>query len=459
MDTTGNSPTTDAAQFVRALAERHFRVRRGELHVEDVAVSQLAGRYGTPFFVYSESVIEAACESLRLCLPDGMGFYYSVKANPTQAILRQMLAWCDGLEIASAGELAQARAAGCSPGRIIFAGPAKTDAELHLALEAGVGELHVESLGEVERLARIAAEMHRFAGISVRVNPSAAVQGGSMRMGGRPTAFGIDEEQLPAVLARVLAEPWLELRGLHVYAGTQILDHNVLLLQYRHALDIARRIVDATGITLRTIDFGGGWGVPLFPHESPLDLASLHTGLVELLAEIRNDERLATARPVIEPGRFLVASSGIYVARVIDIKTSHGTKFVLLDGGMNHHLAASGNLGQTIKRNFPIAALNRMDEPLGEPVELVGPLCTPLDTLGRKVSLPDVAVGDLIGILQAGAYARSASPTAFLSHPAPPEVWVSGSEHRLVRRRGGVEDLLSDQSVAESPARETCRRA
>ena len=441
----GRRTDDDATAFARSIVDERFAVRRGELLVEALAIGELVREYGTPLFVYSARALDAACARVRACLPSPMRYFYSVKANPTLAIVRHVLARCDGLEVASAGELSLALVAGCDPANIVFAGPGKTDAELRLAVEAGIGELHVESVGEVDRLGRTAEVCGRNVRTCIRVNPAASAQGGSMRMGGRPTAFGIDEMQLPQALEAIARHRRLELTGVHVYAGTQILDAEVLLAQYRHALGIARRICDLSGVRLSVINFGGGWGVPLFPGDRPLDLDRLGAGLRAIVDEMRSDAMLTDLCPMIEPGRYLVAESGIYVTRVVDVKTSYGVAFAVLDGGMHHHLAASGNLGQTIKRNFPLAVLNRLDAPVAGTYEITGPLCTPLDTLGRRVAMPSIEPGDLIGVLQAGAYARSASPTGFLSHPAPPEVLVEGATHRLVRRRGIAADLEQDQ--------------
>ena len=162
------------------------------------------------------------------------------------------------------------------------------------------------------------------------------------------------------------------------------------------------------------------------------------------MTEVRGDSRFLGTRFVIEPGRFLVGESGIYVARIIDIKESRGKKFLILDGGMNHHLAASGNLGQTIKRNYPVALLEKLNSGPEEEVDVVGPLCTPLDTLGRNLKLPEASIGDLVGVFQSGAYARSASPLGFLSHDTPSEVWIDRGEHFLIRSRGSTEDFMRD---------------
>jgi diaminopimelate decarboxylase len=237
----------------------------------------------------------------------------------------------------------------------------------------------------------------------------------------------------------------LEITGIHVFLGTQILDWDVLLSQYRKAIEIARHAACILKRPLETLDFGGGLGIPYFPHEESLDAGKLRDGLEALISTVRGDGWFCGTRFFVEPGRYLVGEAGVYVTRINDIKTSRGKKFLIVDGGMNHQLAASGNLGQTIKRNYPVAVLNKLDRPAVEIADVVGPLCTPLDVLARGINLPEADVGDLIGVFQSGAYARSASPLGFLSHPSPPEVWIDRGSHRLIRRRGQPDDYLRDQ--------------
>jgi diaminopimelate decarboxylase len=441
----GNGPDAPAENHVAGLIERNFGSSDGTLLVGGIPVSKLAARHGTPFFAYDAALFDRQWSRLRETYPERFDLYYSIKANPCQALLRRFVARGTGLEIASAGELAQARAADCPAHRILFAGPGKTEAELKAALDAGIGEIHVESLTEGRRIAALAGSRGKRAAVALRVNPSAAVAGGGMRMGGKPVAFGIDEDQLDEVTDHLLREPALEIVGLHLFMGTQIPDHEVLLLQYRAGLGIASRLVHKLGKNLTTIDFGGGLGIPYFPHEQPLDLAQLATGLRDFAREADQMPELEGTRFIVEPGRFLAAEAGVYVACVTDVKTSRGKTFVITDGGMHHHLAASGNLGQTIKRNFPVALVNGLDREAAAQVDVVGPLCTPLDVLARDIHLPEVAVGDLIGVFQSGAYARAASPLGFLSRQAPPEILVGGGQDHLVRRRGADEDYLSDQ--------------
>lgn len=430
--------------LVATLVSRYFRAVGGELFVGGVPVSLLASHYGTPLFVYDEHVLNRKWTLLRQTFPSAFSICYSVKANPNLALLQYFLSKGCGLEIASGGEFSLALRAGCPSGKILFAGPGKTEAELELVLAQGIGEVHVESEREIERVHAISRRLGVPARIALRVNPSGEAQGGAMRMGGKPAPFGIDEENLGPVVERLAAVSSLEFRGIHLFTGTQILDCIVLLCQYRKVIDIARRVANWLQRPLQTVDFGGGLGIPYFPNESELDMERLREGLTELVDEVSCDSWLADTQFVVEPGRYLVGESGLYLTRINDIKVSRGKKFLIVDGGMNHHLAASGNLGQVIKRNFPVALVNKLEERPRETVDVVGPLCTPLDVLAREVSLPVAGVGDLIGIFQSGAYARTASPLGFLSHPAPAEVFVCDGESRLIRRCGTYDDWCHD---------------
>jgi len=417
------------ADLAASLTAKYFPKSGESLVIGDSSVVQLAETYGTPIYIYDRAVLDRKYDALRAALPDRFAIYYSIKANPASAVVKHFLSRGCGIEIASAGEFQKALDAGCVPERILFAGPGKSEAELELVLSRGIGEIHMESLTEATRIAGICRRLGRRAHVAIRINPAGEAEGGAMRMGGRPAPFGMDEEILDQVLDAVLAEPELDLSGIHLFTGTQILDPAVLQNQYRHGLEIGRRVVKRLGRPLRTLDFGGGLGIPYFAHEQELSLECLHKLLATLFQEIENDPAFAGTQFLVEPGRFLAGEAGIYLTRVRDIKTSRGKKFLIVDGGMNHHLAASGNLGQTIKRNYPIALVNKLTAPVYETVDIVGPLCTPLDTLARAIALPKAEIGDLVGIFQSGAYGLSASPVGFLSHPPPSEVWVDSGRH------------------------------
>jgi len=421
-----------------ALAQKYFDASNGELFVGGIGVRALAERYGTPAFIYDKAVIDRKVRALRQALPSRFSISYSVKANPNLSVVRHLLSHGCGLEIASAGEFHLALQAGCDARNVLFAGPGKSPAELELVLSKGIGEIHLESLVEARRVSEISRRLGIRANVAIRVNPAAEAEGGAMRMGGRPAPFGVDEEILDGMVDAILAESVLLFRGIHVFAGTQILEADTLVGQYRHGLAIARRAAHKVGAPLHTLDFGGGLGIPYFAHEKELDLDKVHTGLTALFAETESDPDFSGTHFLVEPGRFLVGESGVYLARINDIKVSRGKKFLVLDGGMNHHLAASGNLGQTIKRNYPVAIANKLNSAAEEAVDVVGPLCTPLDTVARNVILPRAEIGDLLAIFQSGAYGRSASPLGFLSHPAPAEILAGAGSDELIAARGEI---------------------
>jgi diaminopimelate decarboxylase len=431
-------------EMVREIISSRFTCSADQLYIGGAAIDSLAREFGTPLFVYDAGILEQNWNVLRATFPPQFSISYSVKANPNPHILKIFVRRGAGLEIASAGELHLALITGCPASKLLFAGPGKSEAELELALSRGVGEIHIESLVEVERVSRISRRFGIVAPVALRINPNSAAQGGAMQMGGKPAPFGVDEEQLDVVLAQLVELDGIEFRGLHFYLGTQILDYQILARQYRHALGIVRRVAGKLSRSLETVDFGGGLGIPYFPGERALDMDKLGHELAVLIREIEHDRVFGGTRFVVEPGRYLVGEAGVYVTRVNDVKSSRGKKYIIVDGGLNHHLAASGNLGQVIKRNFPVGAVNKLGETSSEKVDIVGPLCTPLDVLARDIELPRLEVGDLIGVFQSGAYARTASPLHFLSYPSPAEVLVQNESAQLIRHRGSADDLTRD---------------
>ena len=431
---TGNPKGTDP-DFAKRIAAELLDFGDGKARLNGCFIEQLAKECGTPFFVYDADVLVRQFERLRRALPEVIDIYYSIKANPHPKVISVFVERGAGCEIASGGEYVLARRAGVPPRRIVFAGPGKGRDELEYVVSHGVREIHVESFEEIELLEQLADRLDTVINVSIRVNPSAAL-GGGLLMGGQPTAFGFEEESLVDVAKALSSHTRLKLRGLHVYTGTQILDAEALLRHWRHAITVGKRLADFTGEPLSTVDLGGGLGVPYFSHETELDLGVLATGARAIIEEAYADPRLASAQFIVEPGRFLAGPAGIYVAGVRSVKTCRGAIFVVLDGGMNHHLAASGNLGQVVRRDYPIVNLSRTDKESEASVVVVGPLCTPIDTLGRKVGLPLPQPGDLLGIMQSGAYGLTASPVVFLSHPSPAEILVKKGSHEVITPRG-----------------------
>jgi diaminopimelate decarboxylase len=428
------------------LAERLGGERDGEFAPSGVPISEIAREYGTPFYLYHGETIVERVRRVRETL--GTEVSYSVKANPSlgvcQLIAREKEA---GAEVASSGELAVARAAGFEPEDIVFAGPGKTDDELKRVVEEGIFADNVESLGEIERLARIAGEMGRKIGVGLRINPATQLMGSQMRMGGTVGQFGIDQAELEEAVEKTLSHPELILRGVHVYTATQVFEVEPLLEHCRNIFEIALEAADYAGQPLEMIDFGGGFGVPYFEKMSEFDLMSFGEGFRELLKTYRSDPRLEGCRFLFELGRYLVADAGVYVTRAVDVKQTRGKTFVVTDGGMNHHLTATGNMGQVFRKSYPLLSLTRMSGVPGEGVAVAGPCCTPLDTFGSNIPLVEPEVGDLIGVFYSGAYGFSASNLGFLSHPAPAEVLLwQGKAHRL-REGGRPEDVLTGQEA------------
>jgi diaminopimelate decarboxylase len=419
--------------LARSLIAENFAGSRTELVIGGVSVGDLARTYGTPLFAYDSALMRRSYRSLRRAVSGFAEVYYSIKANPNPAVASLFVEEGAGLEVASGGEFLRARAAGCAPQRILFAGPGKSPDELALTIEAGIGEIHLETFEEIEHVGRIATKLGRRVPVAVRINPVSAARGGAMQMGGRPAPFGFDEEDLEAVLSALDRRPLLDMCGIHVFAGTQILDAQVLLEQWSHSLSIAARVARRLGRPLKTLDLGGGLGIPYYAGDKTLDLEAVALGVPKLRAAVKGEPLLRETRVILEPGRYLTGSAGVYLISVRAAKVSRSTRFLVCDGGMHHHLAASGNLGQVVKRDYPIVAACRLRDNDRSPCHVVGPLCTPLDSLGRNALLPSLREGDLIAVLQSGAYGLTASPTGFLSHPTPVEVLIENALHQAIR--------------------------
>jgi diaminopimelate decarboxylase len=374
----------------------------------------------SPLFVYDNNLIGAKIALFRAALPDGIGLHYAVKANPYPPLLEWICKFVDGFDIASEGELAALEKvdAACIP--LSFAGPGKTDRELERAIEAEA-IVSIESEGEAARLLDIASRLGTRPNAMVRVNPPFQLKGAGMKMGGAASQFGIDHDRAADVV-RGLIEAGVDWRGLHIYPGSQCLDWAAIVEAQGASVTLAAQISDAAGAEPAEVNLGGGFGIPYFPGEAPLDLYSLGQAMGELLAEVPNP--LGATRFTIELGRWLVGEAGIYLAKVIDRKVSRGETFLVTDGGLHHMLAASGNLGQLLRRNYPVAVATRTGAASDETVTIVGNLCTPLDLLADQVQLPHAEPGDLIAIFCAGAYGLTASPQAMLSHPRAREMWV-----------------------------------
>ena len=398
-----------------------FDTTQSELHVGGLPLSLLVKRVGqTPFYAYDRGLIHARIAAVRHALPSGVHLHYALKANPMPALVAHLRPLVDGMDVASAGELKIALDSGASPHCIGFAGPGKRTTELHQAMAAGV-LLHVESVRELKELAQAAQAVGRAARVALRINPDWETRGAGMHMGGGAKPFGIDAEQAPTVL-RSLKNYGVSFEGFHIYPGSQNLRGEVIAESLRRSLNLVLRLAQDAPAPIKHVNLGGGWGIPYFPGEKSLELEPVSDALANVQVKLRRE--LPEAKLVLELGRYLVGEAGIYVARVTERKISRDKIFLIVDGGMHHHLAASGNFGQVIRRNFPVAIGNRLNTQEQEIVSVVGPLCTPLDLLAEQVSMPFAHPGDLVVVFQSGAYGATASPQAFLGHPPCLEVLV-----------------------------------
>jgi len=372
---------------------------------------------GTPLFVYDLETVARQIARFRRAI-HGIDLHYAVKANTYDPLLRSIGKQVDGFDVASQGEMRAVLQAGAEPYRVSFAGPGKRDEELAAAISAGV-TLNLESEGEAERALALGARLGRRPRLAVRVNPDFEIRGSGMRMGGGARPFGVDAERVPALVRRLI-DAGADWRGFHIFAGSQALDADALIEAQGATVALAAELAEAAGAPPPLVNLGGGFGIPYFHGERPLDVERIGAALARSLAT--RPAILASSAFAIELGRWLVGEAGVYLTRIVDRKISHGKTFLVTDGGMHHQLAASGNFGQVVRRNFPVAIATRFGLPPEEAVSIVGCLCTPLDRLADDVMAPRAEVGDLVAIFLAGAYGLSASPQAFLGQPAAREM-------------------------------------
>ena len=396
-------------------------------------IEELAEQFGTPFFLYDLHTVERKARRVREAFKRPVHLLYAAKANPNLELLRNMRPFVDGLDISSVGELNQALAAGYEAGELSYAGPGKTEEDIRLSIKHQLGVISIESFRELRDVARLATEMDARPRVALRINPNLQIRAFPVKMGGRATQFGVEQDDLPAAVEELRRHAdRLDLTGIHIYAGTQCLDADALVQNIENTLEIARVIKADLGVTARSINLGGGFGISYTEEGKELDVEAVGAGasaaVEKYCAETGTEPEL-----VLELGRYLVADAGVYVARVVSEKESRGKFYFVMDGGMNHHLAASGNLGSALRHNYVIKNLSRPHEAEVK-CNLVGPLCTPLDLMGASVKVPRPKVGDLMAILNSGSYAYTASPLLFLGHRTPPELLHQGGQIRIVRR-------------------------
>tara|TARA_R110002073_G_scaffold318201_1_gene492175 strand:- start:149 stop:1384 length:1236 start_codon:yes stop_codon:yes gene_type:complete len=398
-----------------------FPVHDDCLQIGDLSLTRLVQRVGgAPFYAYDRQKITERIALLRQHLPDEVHLHYAMKANPMPAVVQHLAHLVDGIDVASVREMHVALDTVMSPANVSFAGPGKSEDELACAIAAEI-VLNMESEQEMALIAKLAARLNIRPNVAIRVNPDFELKASGMKMGGGSKQFGVDAERVPAMLAQI-GKLGLNFVGFHIFSGSQNLKVDAIQEAHEKTLQLGMRLAANAPTPVRLLNIGGGFGIPYFPGERALDIAAIGENLRRLLPEVKR--KLPESQIVIELGRYMVAEAGIYVCRVLERKLSRGQVFLVTNGGLHHHLAASGNFGQVIRKNYPVVIGNKVQGDKREVVSVVGPLCTPLDVLADQMEMSEAAVGDWVVVLQSGAYGLTASPTAFLSHPAPLEVLI-----------------------------------
>jgi len=415
---------------------KYFEKKEGVLITGNVNTLTLVKEYGTPLYVYDLEIIRKQYEALTRSIPPKVKIHYAIKANPNPSVCSFLHSLGAGAEVASSGELYIALKTGFEGKNIVYNGPGKTDEDIQYAIENGVHIINVESQDELHRLNTIAKQEHRAVKVCVRINPIHSVQEVKMQTGGGSQKLGIDEEQIETVIKTALSLDWIELLGIHVYVGSQILEEDILLDSIENTLQIAARTAQEFKLPLKCINFGGGLGVPYHESEPVFDAEKFGFGLTALIHKASQWFDFSNTQFILEPGRFLVSESGIFLTKVISVKESRGKKYAIVDGGINHAF-----LPIRMNKKYPTAIANKMDLPHKNPMTIGGPLCTSMDVFTNEVELPEVELNDIISIFNSGAYGFSASLLYFLSAPMPAEVIVQNGEHFLARRRGKKEDF------------------
>ena len=430
--TAPSTPSTLAARYLRELAADHDQ----GLSIGGHAVEEIAARFGTPCYVYDAAILRLRLQSVVRSL--GVEVLFSLKANPSLAVADVLRQAGAGAEVASAGEILLAQRAGFEASRIQFAGPGKSEADLRLALQAGIGCVHLESAQEYERVAEFARDLELRPRVGIRVNPTGVASTARIRMGGGSQKFGVDDSAVGALVDRIQADDLVEFRGLQCFTGSQCFDAEAWLGVCANILQLAGQIEAQTSTRIPALDLGGGFGVPCFEGDPEFDLESAGRGLRSMLQGQPDREVF------VELGRYLTAPAGIYVSRVRYTKDSGDRRFAILDGGMHHHGAAAG-VGAVIRRPFPVVLVRDPGAVGDGEVTLCGPLCTPADTLVDGFAVSDLKAGDLVAVLCSGSYGLAFSQSSFNGHPTPAEVLVDGDRVSEVRAAGRPQDILRGQ--------------
>ncbi len=372
-----------------------------------------------PAYIYDSSVIKQKIDSLREILPKSMHIHYAIKANPMPEVVGYIQGLVEGLDVASGLELKVALASGTNPKDISFAGPGKSIDELTLAIKSGI-TINLESETELDRATKIGEQLGITPRVALRINPNFELKTSGMKMSGGPKQFGVDTEIANDIIKKIVSYN-LDFIGLHIFSGSQNLKTKALIEAQTKTFALAAALAEQSATEFSKLNIGGSFGIPYFPGEKPLSLEPIGENLHLLLDQYA--DRFGNTSIITELGRFIVGESGVYICKIIDKKISRGSTFLILNGGLHHHLAASGNFGQVIRKNYPVTVANKIGLET-ERASAVGPLCTPLDILAQDMILPKADIDDYVAVFNSGAYGYTSSPLNFLSHPHPIEVFV-----------------------------------
>ena len=388
-------------------------------------LAAIARKHGTPCFAYDLDAIAARAKFIQESFPADLRCSYAVKANPNLELLRRISRHVECMDISSGGELLRLQAIDWDLSRASFTGPGKSDVELTAAIECGVGHIVVESVEEASRISVLAGGRNQIQPILARISPTSMPAGFGVKMSGKATPFGIDEEEAEVAVAAILKLQNIRFDGFHIYSGTQCLKASALVENYANFARIFRALSAGFDLRPRQLIFGSGLGVPYYSDDQPLDLPMVAKGMDAALQTLREDPRFSQTSFLLELGRYLVGEAGYYLTKVTRVKASRGVKIAICDGGMNHHLAACGHMGTVIHRNyrmFRVPSDCRDAKGTTEIYDVVGPLCTSIDRLGHNAWLAPLKADDVIAIECSGAYGLSASPIHFISHSPAREI-------------------------------------
>lgn len=421
---------------------RSFNLNGSGLQFSGVDINSIVNEVGTPLFVYDSETIKERYNYLRDNLPKEVDIFYAMKANANIAIIKQLVSLGTGVEVASEGEIYACKKIGVDPKNIVFAGPAKTDKDLEMAIDMGIYAINAESIGEIRRINSIAKSKNVVMDIELRINPLFEVAGAAVNMGGGSKKFGIDSESVGDVINEARELKNINLQGIHIFAGTGIQDSDGFLSNLENCFVLGQEINDKH-FKVESIDIGGGIGIPYSDSDSELSIEGISqkiTAMIDKYSFIKDNN----TRIIAEPGRYLVGQCGVYITEVIDRKHSRGKDYLLVDGGAQHLLRPA--LIGVSQPTFNISKGSEQDNL--QKFDLGGSLCTSIDFLGKDLDLPkNSEVGDYIGVFCAGAYGYAESMPLFLSHDVAAEVLVYSGKHHIIRPSIKIKDIVNAQSI------------